>query len=84
MAAAAQTAKEEQEEAPMPVSKIVRPSDPVKASRPCPICKEGFQSEFSEEDEEWLWVDAIELDGIVSALSLARVFSLRRNGYTDG
>ena len=25
------------------------------SSKPCPICKEPFKSEFSEDEEEWIW-----------------------------
>ena len=28
----------------------------------CPICKEVFKSEFNEDDEEWIWRNAIKVD----------------------
>jgi hypothetical protein len=28
----------------------------------CPICKEVFKSEFNEDDEEWIWKNAIKVD----------------------
>ncbi|KAG6911199.1 hypothetical protein DXG01_003066 [Tephrocybe rancida] len=28
----------------------------------CPICKETFNSEFSEEEEDWVWTNAITID----------------------
>lgn len=31
--------------------------------RHCPICKEEFKNEFSEEEEDWVWRNAIEVDG---------------------
>ena len=41
------------------------PSDPAKAALPCPICKEKFVSEYNEDEEEWIWMNAIEADGQV-------------------
>jgi pre-mRNA cleavage complex 2 protein Pcf11 len=44
------------------------PSDPAKAALPCPICKEKFVSEYNEDEEEWIWMNAIEADGQVSVV----------------
>ncbi|CED85259.1 mRNA cleavage and polyadenylation factor I/II complex, subunit Pcf11 [Phaffia rhodozyma] len=44
---------------------VVQPSNPEVASRPCPICKEAFKGEFSEDEEEWLWFNAVEEDGVI-------------------
>lgn len=41
------------------------PSDPAKAATPCPICKEHFQSEFAEDEEEWIWRNAVQAEGQV-------------------
>lgn len=38
------------------------PSDPAEAATPCPICKEAFQSEFAEDEEEWVWRNAVKVD----------------------
>ena len=38
------------------------PSDPDIAARPCPVCKEPFKAEWSEEDEEWVWHNAIDIN----------------------
>ena len=38
------------------------PSDPAVLGKPCPICKEPFKAEWSEEDEEWQWKNAINLN----------------------
>jgi pre-mRNA cleavage complex 2 protein Pcf11 len=46
------------------------PSDPAKAALPCPICKEKFVSEYNEDEEEWIWMNAIEADGQVSVVNL--------------
>ena len=32
----------------------------------CPICKETLKSEFLEEDEEWVWRNAVKKDDKVS------------------
>lgn len=31
--------------------------------RRCPICKESFKNEYSEEEEDWVWRNAVEVDG---------------------
>lgn len=43
---------------------VVVPDDPEIAARLCRICKEKFQSEWSEEVEEWIWKNAVEIDGV--------------------
>lgn len=47
---------------------VPAPSDPVKAKKPCPICKEQFKSEWSEDEEEWVFMNAVETQGTVSQL----------------
>ncbi|TIA92500.1 hypothetical protein E3P99_00600 [Wallemia hederae] len=46
-------------------SSVPVPIDAEEAAQLCPICKEKFKSEFSEEDEEWVWVNATEDQGTV-------------------
>lgn len=41
---------------------VVAPSDPDLAAKPCPICKEAFKSQWSEDEEEWIWLNAIKVD----------------------
>ena len=41
---------------------VVVPSDPDLASKPCPICKEPFKSQWSEDEEEWIWLNAIQVE----------------------
>jgi pre-mRNA cleavage complex 2 protein Pcf11 len=48
------------------------PEDPAKATIPCPICKEQFKSEWSEDEEEWVFNNAINVHGTVSSLPLCR------------
>lgn len=44
---------------------VVAPSDdPGVATKPCPICKELFKSEWSEDEEEWIWKNAIKVQDI--------------------
>lgn len=43
---------------------MIAPTDPGLATRPCPICKELFKSEWSEEEEEWIWRDAVKVDAV--------------------
>jgi pre-mRNA cleavage complex 2 protein Pcf11 len=43
---------------------VVAPSDdPDAAATPCPICKELFKSEWSEDEEEWIWKNCIRVEG---------------------
>jgi pre-mRNA cleavage complex 2 protein Pcf11 len=44
----------------------------AKATIPCPICKEQFKSEWSEDEEEWVFNNAINVHGTVSSLPLCR------------
>ena len=47
------------------VPSVKAPTDPIKAAKPCPICKEEFKSEWNAEDEEWIWLDAIKINDTV-------------------
>lgn len=40
------------------------PSDPNNAP-PCPICKDQFKPEFSEDEEEWVFMNAIDVHGTI-------------------
>jgi len=40
---------------------VVPPGDEAKHVT-CPICKEVFKSEFNEDDEEWIWKNALKID----------------------
>lgn len=46
--------------------KVVVPNDRTLADRPCPICKEKFKSEWNDADEEWVYYNAVLVDGAVS------------------
>ena len=37
---------------------VVPPGDEVKNIK-CPVCKETLKSEFLEEEEEWVWKNAV-------------------------
>ena len=39
------------------------PSDPILRSAPCPIDQEPFKSEWSEEVQDFIWKDAIQVAG---------------------
>ena len=54
---------------------VVTPSDPDVAARPCPICKENWKSVYNEDEEEWVWYDAVIADGIVSSSQWRRLES---------
>jgi len=42
------------------------PGDSSKAATPCPVCKESFKAEWSEEEEEWVWRNAVDINSTVS------------------
>lgn len=48
---------------------VVPPGDEAKHIT-CPICKEAFKSEFNEEDEEWIWKNALKFDDKVRLLDM--------------
>lgn len=44
---------------------VIAPSDdPDAATKPCPVCKEVFTSEWSEDEEEWIWKNCRLVEGI--------------------
>lgn len=42
------------------------PTVPGAAAAVCPVCKDGFKREWSEKEEEWVWRNAIDINGKVS------------------
>ncbi|EPQ59475.1 hypothetical protein GLOTRDRAFT_55502, partial [Gloeophyllum trabeum ATCC 11539] len=58
--AAAAAAKEE--EAALRASHVVVPPGDEAKPISCPICKETMQSEFLEDEEEWVWRNAVKKD----------------------
>jgi len=58
-AAAVEAAKREAELRAQYV--IVPPGDEAKPIS-CPICKETLKSEFLEDEEEWVWKNAVKKD----------------------
>ena len=48
---------------------VVPPGDEAKPIS-CPICKEPLKSEFLEDDEEWVWRNAVKKDDRVCRRSL--------------
>lgn len=53
------SAQQEQELAAHAQSWIAAPTDARRTNEPCPICKEKFTSEWSEDEEEWIWRNAV-------------------------
>src|ERR1700733_8169379 len=66
-AATAEVAKREAELRALYV--VVPPGDEAKPIS-CPICKETLKSEFLEDDEDWVWKNAIKKDDRVRVFSL--------------
>ncbi|CAJ0757723.1 11498_t:CDS:2, partial [Entrophospora sp. SA101] len=47
-------------------STVVVPLDIEKTNKPCPICKEKFQVFWNDNEEEWMFRNAVEInDGII-------------------
>ncbi|OCF36838.1 hypothetical protein I316_01434 [Kwoniella heveanensis BCC8398] len=61
------------------------PSDSKKAAAVCPVCKEAFKSEYSEDEEEWVWKNAININGVVyhATCRAEQLSALRRLKGTD-
>lgn len=38
--------------------------DPEAAARPCPVCKELFKSEWSEDEEDFVWKNCVHVDAV--------------------
>lgn len=41
------------------------PQDSKKAASVCPVCKEAFKAEWSDSEEEWIWKNALAINGVV-------------------
>ena len=46
---------------------MVPPGDEAKSMH-CPVCKEPLKSEFREDDEEWIWLNAVRVKDKVCSL----------------
>lgn len=53
---------------------VVPPGDEAKPIS-CPICKEHLKSEFLEDDEDWVWKNAVKKDDRVRRFCLIRICS---------
>ena len=74
LAAAEEKAKREAELRAMFV--IVAPGDEAKPFS-CPVCKEPMKCEFLEDEEEWVWKNAVKKDDKVRFLRLSDAVSWR-------
>jgi pre-mRNA cleavage complex 2 protein Pcf11 len=63
--AAAEQAKKEAE---LRAQFVVVPAGDEAAPISCPICKESLKPEFLEDDEEWVWKNAVRKDDKVCLL----------------
>ena len=64
-----------QRDAELRASFVVVPPGEEAKNASCPICKETLKSEFMEDDEEWVWRNAVKRDDRVSATLVT--FSVR-------
>ncbi|BGP17362.1 hypothetical protein JCM10213_003406 [Rhodosporidiobolus nylandii] len=49
----------------VPVPPSGAPGSEELGSKPCPICQDRFKSEWSDEEEEWVWWNARVVDGVL-------------------
>jgi hypothetical protein len=79
-AVAAETAKREAELRAQFV--VVPPGDEAKPIS-CPICKETIKAEFIEDDEDWVWKNAVKKDDRVSLAIYIHVLFVLRGRISD-
>ena len=58
-------------EAKLQAQYVVVPPGAEAQSISCPICKEALKSEFLEDDEEWVWRNAVKKDDKVRRIDLS-------------
>ncbi|CAH1757384.1 7741_t:CDS:2 [Entrophospora sp. SA101] len=46
-------------------STVIVPLDIQKTNKPCPICKEKFQMFWNDNEEEWMYRNAVEINGVI-------------------
>ena len=56
----------EDREAKLRASIVVIPANDAAKSVSCPVCKETIQPEFMEDEEEWVWRNAVRVKDKVS------------------
>ncbi|KAF7719222.1 Uncharacterized protein PECH_008247 [Penicillium ucsense] len=44
-----------------PLAWIRAPNDAARRNTPCPICQEKFESTWSEDVQDWIWQDAVQV-----------------------
>ena len=59
---------------------ILAPNDPVLRNAPCPICQEKFESTWSEDVQEFIWKDALEIGNRVYHASCYKEITKDKEG----
>ncbi|WWD17299.1 hypothetical protein CI109_101739 [Kwoniella shandongensis] len=62
------------------------PQDTKKAAAVCPVCKEAFKGEWSEDEEEWIWKNALNINGTIyhATCRAEQTSAMRRLKGADG
>lgn len=68
-------------DAELRASIVIVPAGEETKSITCPVCKESLRSEFLDEEEEWVWRNAIRVKDKV--LYLGTHFELRADSCLD-
>lgn len=61
---------------------VVPPGDEAKVIS-CPICKEVLKSEFLEDEEDWVWKNAVKKDEKVCAIRVVSPFRAGANNVSQ-
>lgn len=64
-------------EAELRASTVVVPEGEEAKSIACPVCKESLKSEFLDDEEEWVWRNAVQVKNKVSYVHCVSRFELR-------
>jgi pre-mRNA cleavage complex 2 protein Pcf11 len=59
---------------------VVPPGDESKPIT-CPVCRDQLKSEFLEDDEEWVWKNAIRVRGKVRRVQIVAVINGDTNSF---
>lgn len=51
--------------------------------KPCPICQDRFKSEWSDDEEEWVWWNAVVVDKVVSRGTISGRAIVSVGGQSD-
>lgn len=67
------------------LSTVPKPSDPSLHDSICPICKETFVTDWDDTSEDWVWKNAVDVNGVVyHATCHAEALVAQKKAVEDG